>query len=439
MFACTFHFLGRYTFRGFALATVVVLARSLVMSGTLSKLESWISSETAKKGNKVKLQQPPPSEPPAGGSQPSSNGAAKPKPSTQSVAPPGLGYVLHSRDALLDAIASKSLDALSGKLLKWTGQSTFIDFECFHTLAYELLGEKASAEAVDSMFQQCQEMSEGDDGRLLLAELHRRARHETQETRLQHLTLRAGNAFGNRQLQKFETNYRVMTDRHVRTHARIVVGERADEEVQLRRYITAHRNLERSRMRDRTARTVDTYERLRLPRQGDPRVQPPLRSSISMGSLASQPRRTSVGYTNPDAPGTLRLQASYRTAAMHAGAAVLPPLEKRRDEINLLPPLSRRRDESNMLPSKQLNGGDSPAASWPQMESSVGFTEVGPLRRSTSHVQAEPLTVSSREAAKPWPAIDLVSEQYLASSRQVYDSRGPTDAGLAGRALFIRR
>jgi hypothetical protein len=360
-------------------------------------------------------------------------GAAKPKPSTQSVAPPGLGYVLYSRDALLDAIASKSLDALSGKLLKWTGQSTFIDFECFHTLAYELLGEKASAEAVDSMFQQCQEMSEGDDGRLLLAELHRRARHETQETRLQHLTLRAGNAFGNRQLQKFETNYRVMTDRHVRTHARIVVGERADEEVQLRRYITAHRNLERSRMRDRTARTVDTYERLRLPRQGDPRVQPPLRSSISMGSLASQPRRTSVGYTNPDAPGTLRLQASYRTAAMHAGAAVLPPLEKRRDEINLLPPLSRRRDESNMLPSKQLNGGDSPAASWPQMESSVGFTEVGPLRRSTSHVQAEPLT------AKPWPAIDLVSEQYLASSRQVYDSRGPTDAGLAGRALFIRR
>jgi hypothetical protein len=234
----------------------------------------------------------------------------------------------------------------------------------------------------------------------------------------------------------------------VRTHARIVVGERADEEVQLRRYITAHRNLERSRMRDRTARTVDTYERLRLPRQGDPRVnvsvndprvQPPLRSSISMGSLASQPRRTSVGYTNPDAPGTLRLQASYRTAAMHAGAAVLPPLEKRRDEMNLLPPLSRRRDESNMLPSKQLNGGDSPAASWPQMESSVGFTEVGPLRRSTSHVQAEPLTINSREAAKPWPAIDLVSEQYLASSRQVYDSRGPSDAGLAGRALFIRR
>jgi hypothetical protein len=196
--------------------------------------------------------------------------------------------------------------------------------------------------------------------------------------------------------------------------------------VQLRRYITAHRNLERSRMRDRTARTVDTYERLRLPRQGDPRVQPPLRSSISMGSLASQPRRTSVGYTNPDAPGTLRLQASYRTlrtAAMH-GAAVLPPLEKRRDEINVLPPHSRRRDELNMLPSKQLNGGDSPAASWPQMESSVGFHEVGPLRRSTSHVQAEPLTVNSWEAAKPWPAIDLVSEQYLASSRQVYDSRG---------------
>ena len=419
------------------------------MSGTLSKLEGWISSETAKKDHNVKLQQPPrPSDPPAGGSQPSSNGAAKPKarltPPAQSVAlsgsQAGLGYVLHSRDALLDAIASKSLDALSGKLLKWTGQSTFIDFECFHTLAYELLGEKASADAVDSMFQQCQEMSEGDDGRLLLAELHRRARHETQETRLQHLTLRAGNAFGNRQLQKFETNYRVMTDRHVRTHARIVVGERADEEVQLRRYITAHRNLERSRMRDRTARTVDTYERLRLPRQGDPRVQPPLRSSISMGSLASQPRRTSVGYTNPDAPGTLRLQASYRTlrtAAMH-GAAVLPPLEKRRDEINVLPPHSRRRDELNMLPSKQLNGGDSPAASWPQMESSVGFTEVGPLRRSTSHVQAEPLTVNSWEAAKPWPAIDLVSEQYLASSRQVYDSRGPTDAGLAGRALFIR-
>ena len=400
------------------------------MSGTLSKLETWISSETAKKGNNVKLQQPPPSEPPAGGSQPSSNGAAKPKPPAQSVAPSGsqagLGYVLHSRDALLDAIASKSLDALSGKLLKWTGQSTFIDFECFHTLAYELLGEKATVDAVDSMFQQCQEMSEGDDGRLILAELHRRARHETQETRLQHLTLRAGNAFGNRQLQKFETNYRVMTDRHVRTHARIVVGERADEEVQLRRYITAHRNLERSRMRERTARTVDTYERLRLPRQGDPRVQPPLRSSISMGSLASQPRRTSVGYTNPDAPGTLRLQASYRTlrtAAMH-GAAVLPPLEKRRDEINVLPPHSRRRDELNMLPSKQLNGGDSPAASWPQMESSVGFNEVGPLRRSTSHVQAEPLTVNSWEAAKPWPAIDLVSEQYLASSRQVYDSRG---------------
>ena len=28
---------------------------SLDMSGTLSKLESWISSETAKKGNKVKV------------------------------------------------------------------------------------------------------------------------------------------------------------------------------------------------------------------------------------------------------------------------------------------------------------------------------------------------------------------------------------------------
>ena len=406
-----------------------------VMSGTLSKLEGWISSETAKKDHNVKLQQPPrPSDPPAGGSQPSSNGAAKPKarltPPAQSVAlsgsQAGLGYVLHSRDALLDAIASKSLDALSGKLLKWTGQSTFIDFECFHTLAYELLGEKATVDAVDSMFQQCQEMSEGDDGRLILAELHRRARHETQETRLQHLTLRAGNAFGNRQLQKFETNYRVMTDRHVRTHARIVVGERADEEVQLRRYITAHRNLERSRMRERTARTVGTYERLRLPRQGDPRVQPPLRSSISMGSLASRSRRTSVGFTNPDAPGTLRLQASYRTAAMH-GAAVLPPLEKRRDEIS-------------MLPSKQpRGGGDSPAASGQyQMKSSVGFHEVGPLRWSRSHVQAEPLTVHSWEAAKPWPAIDLVSEQYLASSRQVYDSRGPTDAGLAGRALFIR-
>ena len=179
-------------------------------------------------------------------------------------------------------------------------------------------------------------------------------------------------------------------------------------------------------MRERTARTVGTYERLRLPRQGDPHVQPPLRSSISMGSLASRSRRTSVGFTNPDAPGTLRLQASYRTAAMH-GAAVLPPLEKRRDEIS-------------MLPSKQpRGGGDSPAASGQyQMKSSVGFHEVGPLRWSRSHVQAEPLTVHSWEAAKPWPAIDLVSEQYLASSRQVYDSRGPTDAGLAGRALFIR-
>ena len=62
----------------------------------------------------------------------------------------------------------------------------------------------------------------------------------------------------------------------------------------------------------------------------------------------------------------------------------------------------------------------------------------------TIHVQVEPvqpMTMTMRLAplqAKPWPAIDVVSEQYLATSRHVYDSTGPTDIALAGRNLFVR-
>jgi len=296
--------------------------------------------------------------------------------------------VMKMRNGLFDAIASKTRAFLLDDMLEQTGQTTFIDKPSLNRLAVQLLGaKKARAQIVDAIFDS---LDVNRVGRLDFEGLIRRARKEQFFKEKQELTERAKCIdFNNPQLARFETAHRKKTAKVVREHSRVAVDVFEEEARQHLQNIIGHRTRELAKERMRTAATDGLYERLRLPR-----------ASVSHQHL----QVPHAGYEALNRPG-LRLPG-----------AMTPPGER------LRPSMSTGRLPLPRLATAGVAGGFHP----------------------TIHVQVEPvqpMTMTMRLApqqAKPWPAIDLVSEQYLATSRHVYDSTGPTDIALAGRNLFVR-
>lgn len=150
-------------------------------------------------------------------------------------------------------------------------------------------------------------LDEHDEGQINFPALCLRARHEVVFTGQQKLSARKPNAFGNRLLQDFETTYRQRTASHVRAHARVAVGEFADEEERRRLGIVYHHQDELQRLRHRYRKTEDIYDRLSLPRVPSSLValhsssSASLRGSQSLGSLAT---RSQISPGSPGSPGS---------------------------------------------------------------------------------------------------------------------------------------
>ena len=233
---------------------------------------------------------------------------------------PAKTSVLHTRDMIFDQIASRTRQSLSELVVEWCGQSNFIDRECFHLLARELLGGSTRANEMDAIFD---ELDAHHTDTINFPDLYRRARHEMIFTGKLQLTLRAGNSFGNRHLAQFERNYRKKTSAHVRAHARVAVGEFDDEHHRRLEGIAMHRRMEREKLRSRSAATEGVYDKLRLPRS--PSMQSysgaHLPAFPALGHSRSQPAGAGMSRVASAATLASAPLPSVRTSSAYDGLA----------------------------------------------------------------------------------------------------------------------
>ena len=294
--------------------------------------------------------------------------------------------ILSTRDKLLDLIGRRTRDKLAESLMDWAGHTATIDRECFHLLAGDLLGSKAYPPEIDAIFDSLDEYCQGH---VKFEKLYRRARNEDIFVGKQKLTLRAGNAFGNRQLQRFENNYRKKTNAHVRTHSRIAVGEIEAEEDKRVAGITMHHHFELDTLRRRYGRTHDLYERLGLPMPGSAPHHLPthasaaLRTSSSAGALATpfgSRRGILPTLGSPNLPRVATAASMMHSTPVRQQQSTVSGVTSHTEPI-----VTENRAVTPIIFGAKRHGlamsQSAPKVPYPQLESKYGYLEVHPVHR----------------------------------------------------------